>query len=102
VVSWRGVETELTDPGIDARRGLGETVSSGQTLASVRATNGDSLVRMQQSSLIFGIDARRGIERGGAANRPRRRCVPWAEGVSLVSLGFGRAGARGSWECSRK
>ena len=43
-----------------------------------------------------GVGARRGIERGGAANEPRRRCVPWAEGVSLVSSGFGRARARGS------
>ena len=32
-----------------------------QTLASVRAVNGDNLVWMRQSSLIFGVDARRGI-----------------------------------------
>ena len=55
------IEIELTDLGVGARRGSGEKVSSEKTLASVRATDGDSLVRMCQSSLIFGVDARRGI-----------------------------------------
>jgi hypothetical protein len=32
-----------------------------QNLASVHTVNGDSLVWMWQSSLIFGVDARRGI-----------------------------------------
>ena len=82
-------ETEVTDPDVGARRRSGEKVSSEKTLASVRATDGDSSVQMCQSSLIFGVDAHRGIERGGAANGPRRQCVPWAEGVSLVSSGFG-------------
>ena len=67
-------ETEFTDPGVGARHGSGEKVSSEKTLASVRATDGDNLVRMCQSSLIFGVDARCRIERGGATNGPRRRC----------------------------
>ena len=87
-------EIELTDPGVGARRGLGEKVSSEKTLASVCATDGDSSVRTCQSSLIFGIDARRAIERGGAANGPRRRCAPWTEGVSLVSRNWT---SRSSW-----
>ena len=82
-------ETELTDPGVRAHRVSGEKVSSEKTLASVRATDGDSSVQTCQSSLIFGIDARRGIERGRTANGPRRRCVPWIAGVSLVSSGIG-------------
>ena len=67
-----------------------------KTLASVRAMDGDSLVQTCLSSLIFGIDARHGIERGGATNGPKRRCALWTEGVSLVSSGIGRAGAHGS------
>ena len=86
-------ETELTDPGVGACRVSGEKVTSEKTLASLRSTDGDSSVQTCQSSLIFGVDARRGIERGGAANGPRRQCMPWAKGVSL---GFGRARARGS------
>ena len=76
--------------------GSGEGVSLGQTLASVRAADGDSLVWMRQSSLIFGVDACRGIGRGGVMSGPRRRCAPWIERVSLVSLGISRAEARGS------
>ena len=76
-------ETELTDLGVGVRRGSGEKVSSEKPLALVRATDGDSSVRPCQSSLIFGVDARRGIERARTANGPRRRCVPWITGVSF-------------------
>ena len=51
-------ETELTDPGVDAHRELGERVSSEKTLASVRATDGDGSVVLELTNL-------------------RRRCTPW-------------------------
>ena len=85
------VEIDLTDPGVGACRGSGVKVSLAQekTLASVRATDGDSLVRMRQGSLIFSVDVCCGIGRGGAVNGPRHRCAPWIERVSLVSSGIG-------------
>ena len=88
-------ETELVDPSIGARRGSGEKVSLEKPLASVCATDGDGSIRSCQSLLIFGVDARREIERGSTVNEPRRRCVPWIAGVSLVGSGIGRAKARG-------